>query len=301
MLKVTLEQWRMFRAVVEYGGFNQAAQAIYKSQSSIHSAVGKIEQSLGVKLFTVEGRKTTLTESGQLMLRRADYLLEEAAKIEAVAHTLGEGIESNLRIAVDEIYPLPVLYKVLENTSAQFPLLNIELIESVLTGANELLENAQVDIAISPLPRNDGFSEQLCQFKFIAVAHPDHALHTMNRQLRLEDLKVHRQIVTRDSAVNKRRDAGWLGANQRFTVSHMRTSEDMVSKGLGFAWLPACAISDKLTQGILKPLDLESGGSRDVPLYLVFNDGDRLGPAARTFIGELRYQTMQVLDQEHSV
>ena len=50
MLRITLEQWRMFRAVVDHGGFNQAAQKIHKSQSSIHNAVSKIEASLNVKL-----------------------------------------------------------------------------------------------------------------------------------------------------------------------------------------------------------------------------------------------------------
>ena len=88
MLKITLEQWRMFHAVVEFGGFNQASQGVHKSQSSIHNAVSKIEESLGVKLFLIEGRKTVLTEAGELMLRRANYLLEEAKKIEAVGLTL---------------------------------------------------------------------------------------------------------------------------------------------------------------------------------------------------------------------
>src|SRR5690554_7618035 len=78
MLRVTLEQWRMFRAVVQYGGFNQASQGIHKSQSSIHNAVGKIESSLNVKLFEIEGRRTILTEAGELMLKRANFLLDEA-------------------------------------------------------------------------------------------------------------------------------------------------------------------------------------------------------------------------------
>jgi DNA-binding transcriptional LysR family regulator len=57
MLRISLEQWRMFHAVVEFGGFNQASQGVHKSQSSIHNAVSKIEDSLGVKLFKIEGRK----------------------------------------------------------------------------------------------------------------------------------------------------------------------------------------------------------------------------------------------------
>ncbi|MEQ2353698.1 LysR family transcriptional regulator [Pseudoalteromonas piscicida] len=294
MLRVTLEQWRMFRAVVEYGGFNQAAKEVHKSQSSIHTAVHKIEECLGVKLFRVEGRRTLLTEAGEMMLRRANYLLEEAAKVEAVGQTLGEGVESQLRIAVDEIFPQQVLYKVLENTSAQYPLLRVELVESVLTGASELLQNTDVDIAISPVTLQDGFSEELCQIEFIAVANPNHALHQFGRALTFEDLKSHRQIVVRDSAISRKKDEGWLGAHQRWTVSHMTTSIDMIAQGLGFAWLPIPAIKTQLDSGVLKPLPLSQHSQRKAQLHLIFKDGDRLGPAARAFIGELRYQCMQL-------
>lgn len=290
MLKVTLEQWRMFRAVVQYGGFNQASQGIHKSQSSIHSAVGKIEHALNIKLFEIEGRKTVLTEAGELMLRRANFLLDEAAKLEIVGQTLGQGTEGSLRIAVDEMFPPALLYQVLESVSAQFPMLQIELVESVLSGASELINNADVDIAISPLALTDGFSEQLCQINFLAVANPDHALHALNRQITEQDLKSHRQVVVRDSALSNRSDSGWLGANQRWTVSHLRTSIDMICNGLGFAWLPISSIQDKLDSGALKPLPLTHNSQRSMQLYLVFKDGDNLGPAARAFLGELRYR-----------
>lgn len=290
MLRVTLEQWRMFRAVVQYGGFNQAAQAIHKSQSSIHAAVSKIEKSLNVKLFYVEGRKTLLTEAGELMLRRANFLLDEAAKLEVVGQTLGQGTEASLRIAVDEMFPHALLYQVLESVSAQFPMLQVELVESVLSGASELIKNAHVDIAISPLALTDGFSEQLCQINFLAVANPDHALHALNRKLTEQDLKSHRQVVVRDSALSNRSDSGWLGANQRWTVSHLRTSIDMICNGLGFAWLPISSIQDKLDTGALKPLPLVHNSKRTMQLYLVFKDGDNLGPAASAFLAELRYR-----------
>lgn len=288
MLRITLEQWRMFRAVAEYGGFNQASQNIHKSQSSIHSAVHKIEATLGVQLFRVQGRKTLLTDSGELMLRRANGLLDEAAKIEAVGQTLGEGIESRLSIAIDEIFPQNLLYKVLATTSAQFPLLNIELMEATLSGAKELLDNTHVDIALSPFTRQTGVSEQLCQIELMAVAHHQHSLHTLNKTLTVADLKSFRQIVVRDSGITKRRDDGWLGANQRWTVSHVQTSINMISNGLGYAWLPVGSITGELTSGVLKPLPLARGAKRTVQLYLIFNDSDTLGPAAQSFIHELR-------------
>lgn len=294
MLRISLEQWRMFRSVVEFGGFNQASQGVHKSQSSIHNAVGKIEVSLGIKLFRIEGRKTVLTEAGELMLRRANFLLDEAEKIEAVGKTLGNGTESQLRIAVDEIFPQALLYQVFESVSEQYPMLQIGLVETILNGASELLNNDEVDIAISPNPLSDGFSECLCHIEFIAVASPEHPLHALERELTLEDLKAHRQIVVRDSALAIKKDSGWLGANQRWTVSHLQTSIDMICKGLGFAWLPVSSIQAPLKSSQLKPLPLPYNSNRSVQLHLIFKDGDRLGPAAKRFLTHLRLQCMNL-------
>ena len=299
MLKITLEQWRMFHAVVNYGGFNQASQGVYKSQSSIHNAVGKIEESLGVKLFLIEGRKTVLTQAGELMLRRANYLLEEAKKIEAVGLMLSKGIESELKIAVDEIFPRSLLYQVLEIVSIEFPFLQIELLESVLSGSNELLEQGDVEIAISPISLGSGFSESLCHIHFIAVASPEHPLSKLDRTLTLEDLKCYRQIVVRDSLQGNTKDKvsqGWLEANQRWTVSHMQSSIDMICRGLGFAWLPSNLIEAQLDNGLLKPLQLKENTKRSAQLYLTYKDGDCLGPAAKTFLAEVRLQCMQLMN-----
>ena len=226
------------------------------------------------------------------MLRRANFLLDEAHKLEAVAANLQCGTETQLRIAVDIIFPPTLLYKVLNKVSQEYPLLRIELMETVLNGANSLLKSAEVDIAISPFAIKNGFSEDLCEIEFVAVAHPDHPLHQLNRPLTIEDLKSHRQIVVRDSSAERKAESGWLGADQRWTVSHVRTSVDIICQGLGFAWLPLAIIKPQLNQGLLKPLPLDKSGVRKGLLYLCFEDGDRLGPAARAFIGELRYQSM---------
>lgn len=299
MLKSTLEQWRMFKAVVDAGGFNQAAVEVHKSQSSVHHAVQKLENAIGVRLFENIGRKVQLSPQGELMYRRATFLLDEAHKLEAVASSLQAGTETTLRIAVDIIFPSELLYNVLAKVSDEYPLLRIELEETVLSGANSLLSNGKVDMGISPFVLPNGFSEDLCEIEFVAVAHANHPLHQLGRTLTLEDLKGHRQIVVRDSSTERKADVGWLGAEQRWTVSHIRTSVDIIAQGLGFAWLPIAIIKDKLENGTLVPLPLDNNAAlRKALLYLSFEDGDTLGPAARAFIGELRYQTMNLPTSE---
>jgi DNA-binding transcriptional LysR family regulator len=51
MSKITLEQWRMLRAVVQFGGFAQASEALHKSQSTINCGVNKLQDLLGVRVL----------------------------------------------------------------------------------------------------------------------------------------------------------------------------------------------------------------------------------------------------------
>ena len=80
--RISLEQWRALLAVVDEGSYARAAKALHKSQSSVTYAVQKLESLLGVKAFKVQGRKAGLTPTGELLYRRARYLLDEATGLE---------------------------------------------------------------------------------------------------------------------------------------------------------------------------------------------------------------------------
>ncbi len=293
MLKTTLEQWRMFQAVARHGGFSQAAEIIHKSQSTIHHAVQKLEHALDIELFAASGRRVVLTPAGEVMLRRADYLLDEAGKLEALAGAMTEGVEGDLHLAVDHAFPYALVYQAINRVSAEYPMVCIHLRETVLSGGNELLQQGDVALAITPFTLPETLNEELCAISFLAVANPEHALHQHEGPLTLEDLKSHRQIVARDSARDTEASQGWLGAEQRWTVDHLRTSVDLVSRGFGFAWLPEPLIASELDDGRLKRLQLGDRSVRHVNFFMNFLDGDALGPAARTFLGELRYLTLE--------
>ena len=117
-----------------------------------------------------------------------------------------------------------------------------------------------------------------------------------NLDVELEDLKRHRQIVVRDSGEVSNTASGWLGANQRCTVSHIRTSVDMIASGFGYAWLPVSHTQELLDSGRLVMLPLKNKKIRHVAMNLIFKDGDRLGPAARAFIGELRLASLEMMN-----
>jgi DNA-binding transcriptional LysR family regulator len=288
--RISLEQWRTLQAVVDAGGYAQAAGVLHKSQSAVTYAVQKIERQLSIKLFEIQGRKAHLTDNGQVLYRRARALLEEAGSVESAAHTLSAGWESELSLAVEIVFPTWLLLKCFELFAAEHPETRIELYETVLSGTDEALIQRRVDLAIcSQIP--PGFmGDALMPMTFIPAAHPEHALHKLGRKLTLQDLRNHRQLVIRDSGSLRSRNALWLGTNQRWTVSHKATQIHAAVMGLGFAWFAQDTIRAELSDGKLKPLPLREGAELFAQLYLVYADRDYAGPGAQRLAAILSEQ-----------
>jgi DNA-binding transcriptional LysR family regulator len=288
--RISLEQWRALQAVVDAGGYAQAAARLHKSQSAITYAVQKIEALLQVKMFELSGRKARLTGSGEVLYRRAKGLLEEAESLEGAGRTFAAGWESELKLAVEIIFPTWLLLRCFELFASERPDTRIELYETVLSGTDEALIQRRVDLAIcSQIP--PGFmGDALMRMKFIPAAHPEHALHKLDHPITAQDLRKHRQLVIRDSGSLRSRNAPWLGAAQRWTFSHKATQIHAAVMGLGFAWFAQDTIRAELRDGLLKPLPLREGAELSGELYLVYADRDYAGPGAQRLAAILREQ-----------
>lgn len=275
---ISLEQWRALIAVVDSGGYAQAAQTLHKSQSAVTYAVQKLEDVLGVKAFEIQGRKAVLTATGQLLYRRALALLEEASGLESAARKLSAGWEAEIGLAVETVFPTRLLFKSLAQFGAESPHTRIEIIESVLSGTTDALREGKVELAITAALPAGFLGDVLLPVRFIAVASPDHPLHRLKRMLTNRDLRMHRHLVVRDSGLSRRSNALALEAKQRWTVSNLSTSIEAVRSGYGFAWFPEEKIREELEGGALLPLKLREGSVRQSEMYLVFADRGAAGP-----------------------
>jgi len=276
--RITLDQWRALLAVVDEGGYARAAEALHKSQSSVTYAVQQIESQLGVKAFRIEGRKAMLTPTGELLTRRARYLLDEAAGLERSAKRLSAGWEAEVRLAVEVIFPTWLLLECLDRLGRESPHTRIELIEAVLGHRTDALAQGQADLAIFGSIPPGLVGEPLMRVRFVLAARPDHPLHKLGRKLAMRDLRAYRHLVVRESSPERASPTS-MESSQRWTVSHLSTSIEAARSGYGFAWLPEERIRDDLETGALKPLPLRDGGERFAELYLIFADREHAGPA----------------------
>jgi DNA-binding transcriptional LysR family regulator len=282
--RTTLEQWAVLAAVVDHGGFAQAAQALHRSQSAVSYAVARLQEALGVRLLAIEGRKAVLTPHAGVLLKRARSVVTDLARVEHLARSLDQGWEPELKLVVDAAFPRQRLLNIVAELQRACPDTQMQLSDAVLSGAEEAITEATADVVVTTRVPQGYVGDLLMEVSFVAVAQAGHPLFNVDHPLTPDDLARYVQVVVRDSGLRNPRDEGWLGAELRCTVSSMEASLATVEAGLAFAWLPEHLVVDPLARGVIRRLALLAGASRSVPLYLVLVNPGVGGPAARAAI-----------------
>jgi DNA-binding transcriptional LysR family regulator len=274
--RITLDQWSALAAVVEAGGYAKAAETLHKSQSSVTYAVQQIESLLEIKAFRIDGRKAALTPTGELLYRRARYLLDEAAALERSSKRLSAGWEAEIRLAVEILFPSWLVLQCLDKFGAESPHTRIELIETVLGQRTDLLSSGKADLAIFPVVPTGFVGDHLVRFRAVLVASPQHPLHQLGRAPTPRDLRQYRHLVVRETSPDRANPAT-MEVTQRWTVTNISTAIDAARAGYGFVLLPEDLIRDDLAKGMLKELPVR-GTERFAEMYLIYADREHAGP-----------------------
>jgi len=279
--RVSLEQWLTFKTVVDSGSYAMAAEALNKSQSSISYAIGRLNVQLPQPVLILAGRKAVMTDAGHILYRHAEQLLNQASQAEAVASSLALGFESEVAIAVDVLVEVGSLVCAFEEFSQEFPHTRIRVLETSLSGTTQALIEKTADLVVgSKVP--PGFrGAPLLQVEMIPVATPNHPLVKNRESVSEVELRNMRQVVLRDTGTHREQDAGWLQAEQRWTVSHFSTSIKLLKSGLVFAFIPRNWILEELTQGSLQRIPVDPSMDRIIQMHLMLSNHQASGPATK--------------------
>jgi DNA-binding transcriptional LysR family regulator len=269
--RISLEQWRALVAVVESGGYAQAAEALHKSQSTLTYAVQKVSELLGIEIFRIEGRKAVLTPAGRVLYRRARGLVDEAARLERGAAEMARDWQPEIGIAVEILFPTWLLLDCLAEFARERPETRIEIYETVRSGTSEMLANGGVHLAIQAENPSPG-AMPLMKMRGVPVASADHPLNQLGRPATARDLKQHRRIFIRDSGSQRQPEVE--GVELRWTVSNKATSIRALTLGLGYSWMPPDWIAEELASGALKEIPVKDAPMREAQLYIAYADPD---------------------------
>src|SRR5258706_1934325 len=176
---VTLDQLRTFIAAVDEGSFSAAGRKLRRAQSVVSQTLANLEAQLGVKLFDRSARYPRLTEEGRSLLADARSVADNVDEFKARARAMREGLEPELAVAMDVMYPMEALTRAAAHSRKTYPHTPLRLYVEALGGVIKPVLDRHCSIGVIgslPMVPDDLQSEPLVDIPFVTVVGPTHGL-----------------------------------------------------------------------------------------------------------------------------
>src|SRR6266581_4657112 len=127
---VSLDQLRTFIAAADEGSFSAGGRRLRRAQSVVSQTLANLETQLGVKLFDRSSRSPVLTKQGVALLAEARAVVGGMDVFKARAKGLSDGLEPELSVVVDVMFPLDLLTAAAELTREQLLIVGMAFVVS---------------------------------------------------------------------------------------------------------------------------------------------------------------------------
>jgi DNA-binding transcriptional LysR family regulator len=289
---LTLDQIRIFLAVADAGSFSKAAKQLNRAQSAVTYGIQKLEAQFGIPLFDRTAYRPALTEAGRALLPRARRIAEETNVFRDTARSLASGLEAELTIVLDSMFPMPAVVEALRAFTAKFPTVPPRIYVQSLGAAAELVLDGTCMIGFLPLYFSDMALLKrfpLLTIELISVVAPNHPLAALDGPIDTRVLHRHVQLVLTDrSSLTAGRDYGVL-SDRTWRLADLGAKQSMLLAGLGWGNMPSHLVQDDIAQGRLKVIRPIEFDSRVTQLVMcgAYRADHRLGPAGQWMIEHL--------------
>jgi DNA-binding transcriptional LysR family regulator len=289
---VTLDQLRTFVAAVDEGSFSAAGRKLRRAQSVVSQTLANLEAQLGVKLFDRSERYPKLTEEGRSLLPDARAVADNIDEFKARARAMREGLEPELAVAMDVMYPMEALTRAAMHSRKAYPHTPLRLYVEALGAVVKPVLDRHCSIGIvGSLPSipDELQVEPLLDLPFITVVSPAHPLAGKRGPVSSSAAGKQVQLVLTDrSALTSGRDFGVVSP-LTWRLADLGAKHAFLRAGLGWGHMPLHMVQEDLDKKTLVRIRVE-GLPRDVIMQMrvVFRRDAPPGPAARAFIAQLK-------------
>lgn len=284
---ISLDQMRTFIAVADHGGLSAAARAMGRAQSAVTYAVQKLEAEAGVRLFDRTGYRAELTEAGRALLPNARQILEALDGFRAQAAGMRAGLEAELSLVVEAMFPMTRLVGALREFQARFPTVHTRVQVASLGATHAAVLKGEADLGLIVMGAADLAGLQVApvtELQLVAVAAPSHPLARASGPLTPDMLREHLQLVLSDRLSNGAPDRGVFAA-RTWRLGDLGAKHEMLRAGVGWGSLPGHMVEDDLAAGRLVRLEPAmwqgAAGLPRLPVAVAHSRRKGLGAAGR--------------------
>lgn len=286
----SLDQLRIFIAVVEEGSFGGAARRMGRAVSAISYGIAQLEMQLAVSLFAREGsRKPVLTEAGEGLLAEARFVADGVDALLAKTQSLHAGLESDVGLVLDVMLPGDVTARVLGDFRKTFPTVSLHLRVEGLGAVVSCLIDEDAQLAIGgPIVSEDPQLERqaIGAVELIPVAAPDHPLAA--GAVEPGESRKHLQLVLSDRSTRTEGREFSVLSPLTWRLGDLGAKHSLLKEGLGWGNMPREMVTDDLAAGRLVELDLPEKPGDNYTLWALWRRDTKLGTATSWLIDAFR-------------
>jgi DNA-binding transcriptional LysR family regulator len=298
---VSLDQLRIFIAAADEGSFSAAGRRLARAQSVVSQTLANLEGQIGVKLFDRGARFPVLTDQGRALLPNARTAAGNVDLFMAQAKSLAGGLEPELSVAVDVMFPDATFAGAVVAFQKEFPatLLRFD-VESSAVVDPVLNRRCAVGVVGSwSLAPPQLTHERLLTVRLPIVVSSQHPLATHRGPIPTSVLDEYVQLTHIDPADASRT----LVSSQRYArvwrLSHLGAKLAFLRAGLGFGAMPLHLVEADLAGGTLVQIATEGEppGGKMITMSAIYRTDSPPGPAGRWFIERLKHEGARQLKE----
>lgn len=241
-------------ALDKHQHFNKAAQACFVSQSTLSSAILKLEDQLCCQLLERDHKSFVFTSHGKQVIVLAKQLLLSANELVAFAKQQGGHDVGSLRLGcIPTIAPF-LLTDLVQLCQQQLLKLELYLCEDTTENLMRQLEEGKIDCAILafPIPKHNFSAQVLGKDKFF-IAGDKKLVNTINHSFNYDSLPeksiflLNQEHCLTEHAVSACQLADASRINS-FSASSLATLVQMTAFHHGVTFLPKMAVDKGIGQ-----------------------------------------------------
>jgi DNA-binding transcriptional LysR family regulator len=286
---MTLEQLRVFVAVVRAGSFTKAAERLETQKSHVSRVVAQLEAELGVKLLERTTRTLSITEAGREIHERAVGILAAVEDTGRVAQNMQGEPGGKLRLTCGTDFAMLAVGDWIAEYLTRHPAVSVDA-EYTSRVLDVVHEGFDIAIRIGRVQESRLVARPLGHLEYGLFACPRY-LARHGTPPDLEALRQHRLVMfsggqhRRGWALARAggREAVRFEAAPRLSVNNSFSVRDALLRSLGVGLLPLRVAREPVASGRLVPV-LRDWRPEPVPVSAVYPSNRYLAPKVRAFI-----------------
>lgn len=143
-----LRQLKYFLAVTREQSISKAAEALYTTQPNLSRQMQNLEKEIGQQLFIRGTKKITLTETGQLLRKRAEEIIELYNQTEAELDKPFSEVKGDVYIGGGESYAMGLIAQAIRLVQSDYPNVKFHLFSGDSATISERLDKGLINFGI---------------------------------------------------------------------------------------------------------------------------------------------------------